>query len=181
MKPFNPDELAAVTIFLGANDCALPESPQHVPIDEFKQNIIVMVNKLESHKIPKNKVVLITPPIYFQSRFAEYRRSQGDEVPPLRANEQPKLYAHALNEVGKELGVSVVDTYSAFEADGRGEALFNDGLHFSPIGAELMYNLVVNEIESRVLSTRGQVELVMNYPPWAEINSDTFEQSLKNK
>ncbi|XP_006515241.1 isoamyl acetate-hydrolyzing esterase 1 homolog isoform X4 [Mus musculus] len=54
----------AVTIFFGANDSSLKdENPkQHVPLDEYSANLRDMVQYLRSVDVPRERVILITPP-----------------------------------------------------------------------------------------------------------------------
>lgn len=172
-------DVSCFTIFLGANDCALQEclSGQHVPINEYKQNLEDMIEHLEANGLSKDKVVLITPPIYFHDVFVACRSAQG-LPPPLRDDAQPIIYAAACIATASKLGVGVVDANSAFAKDSRQQELFCDGLHFSPAGAELLYSLVLPEIEARVKKYRNEKELTMNYPYWADINRDNPSESL---
>ena len=34
------DNIAFITVFFGANDAVAPGEPQHVPLDEYKSNLI---------------------------------------------------------------------------------------------------------------------------------------------
>lgn len=129
--------ISCVTIFLGANDCSLPESDQHVPVAEFQQNLETMIRILERRGIDRRKVVLITPPTYFHSHYEVASTKDGDPM-PLRSGDTQSIYAKAMIELGQNLSVSVVDAFSAFDAGGRGADLFYDGLHFSPAGSDLL-------------------------------------------
>lgn len=40
------DNVLFYTIFLGANDAALPGEPQHVPLDEFEANVETIVKQV---------------------------------------------------------------------------------------------------------------------------------------
>ena len=43
----NADSIAGVVIFLGANDSTLPESNQHVDVENYKNNLVAMVEYLQ--------------------------------------------------------------------------------------------------------------------------------------
>ncbi|KAJ6637492.1 Isoamyl acetate-hydrolyzing esterase 1 like, partial [Pseudolycoriella hygida] len=150
LDSINTKDISCVTIFLGANDCSLPKSDQHVPVVEYQENLEAMVELRDG------------------------------EPEPLRSEEQQKIYAKAMMELGQRLCLSVVDTYSAFEADGRGHTLFVDGLHFSGRGSDLLYQLVVKEIEKRVLAFRGEDEKsqTVNYARWRDVDPQDLERTI---
>lgn len=180
LNSISAKDISCMTIFLGANDCSLPTSEQqHVPVDEYQQNLEAMINILECRGIERQKIVFITPPIYFHSHFVAASADDGDPI-PLRSDDRPGIYARAMVEMGEKLNVSVVDAYSAFAADGRGEELFYDGLHFSPAGSELLFDLVVKEIEPRVLAFRGESSEseTINYARWRDADVGNLEESL---
>ncbi|KAG8538945.1 hypothetical protein GDO81_003288 [Engystomops pustulosus] len=58
------ENMAAVTIFFGANDSSLKDlnPQQHVPLEEYADNLRSMVQYLKSVNIQQEKIVLITPP-----------------------------------------------------------------------------------------------------------------------
>lgn len=179
LDAINTNDVSCVTIFLGANDCCLSTSDQYVPVDEFQQNLENMIDILEGRGIDRQKIVFITPPIYFHSIFEAASINDGDGI-PLRSEERQKIYAEAMLELGQKLCVSVVDAYSAFAADGRGDELFCDGLHFSPAGSDLLYSLVVKPIEARVLAFRGETLATetMNYARWMDVDPKNLEVSI---
>ena len=48
LSEFDAKNIAMVTIFLGANDSNLPANKQqHVPVNEFKQNLVEIVEKIQ--------------------------------------------------------------------------------------------------------------------------------------
>nr|XP_023695091.1 isoamyl acetate-hydrolyzing esterase 1 homolog [Paramormyrops kingsleyae] len=60
----NNNNVAAVTVFFGANDCSLQDKnpQQHVPMQEYVENLKDIVKHLSSVEISADKVILITPP-----------------------------------------------------------------------------------------------------------------------
>ncbi|GMF64601.1 unnamed protein product [Phytophthora lilii] len=67
---------AFVTIWLGANDAALPNgsSPaQHVPVESYKQNLTTIVQSVKT-MAPDTSILLITPP--YVDDFVQDKRSQ---------------------------------------------------------------------------------------------------------
>ncbi len=138
-----------------------------------------MIDILERRGIDRRKIVLITPPIYFHSHYLVASINDGDPT-PLRCGDSQIIYANAMVELGQKLNVSVVDAHSAFAADGRGPELFYDGLHFSPAGADLLYKIVLKDIEARVLAFRGEslANETINYARWRDVDTNNLEESL---
>lgn len=96
------------TIFFGANDAVLPDSPthQHVPLQEYKQNLrsLITHETIEAHQ---PRIILITPGPVDEYQFFVRQRTA----------EHTKLYADACREIGKELGVPVLDLWSVLMAE----------------------------------------------------------------
>lgn len=123
------ETIAAVTIFLGANDAA-----NHVvPVTEFKSNLKEMVSRLNILGIQTDRLIFITPPPVYNH--------------PERI---PEDYVSPVKEVATEVGATFIDIYHRFAKDSRQEKLFSDGLHFSLDGAKLFYSLIKDVVEEKV-------------------------------
>lgn len=83
----------------------MPGGPtgQHVPLDQYKRNVQAILRHplVSSHKA---RLILITPP-----PFDEHQWGDG-----IRTAEHTKKYADACHQVGRELGVVVLDLWSVF-------------------------------------------------------------------
>jgi len=183
-EPSEASRIELMTVFFGANDAVLPELPQYIPLAEYRSHL----KKIFKHDVlkPHNpKFILITPP-----PICEYATQAADAekgknfVQRLAA--RTKMYADAAVEVGKELGVPTVNLWKACidyaggwkegepipgsKPNGRNEkltGLFRDGLHFSPIGYELMYNEVLKTICTSYPELDPQ-HLEFVFPCWEE-------------
>ena len=101
-------------IFFGANDASLPKAQgnQHVPIPRYKGNLTKIINHpaVVAHK---PRIVLVAPP-----PVNEYLIWIGDKAKgydkPSRTAIGTKSYADAACELGKELGIPVLNLWSAF-------------------------------------------------------------------
>jgi lysophospholipase L1-like esterase len=134
-----------LTIWFGANDACIPPSPQHVPLDRFKENLRKMIQMVKSpqsdYYSPWTKVILLTPPpVNTHTRAADL----ASRNPPLaldRLFETTKAYAEAVQEVGIEQGVTVVDVWESLWNATADEASLNqylpDGLHLNGAGYEV--------------------------------------------
>ncbi|KAI2493198.1 hypothetical protein MHU86_21347 [Fragilaria crotonensis] len=58
------------TVFLGANDAALPGEPQHVPLEEYRHNLGKIVRCIKNQGFP---VILLTPPPVDEDRWMAER------------------------------------------------------------------------------------------------------------
>ncbi|KAL2936040.1 hypothetical protein RDABS01_019158 [Bienertia sinuspersici] len=110
----------AVTIFFGANDAALPgrnSERQHVPTEEYKENlrkIVMHLKKCSSTML----VVLITPPPVDEEGRMEYAQSVYGEKAmklPERTNETAGEYANQCISLAKELGIPSINLWSKMQ------------------------------------------------------------------
>lgn len=174
----------AVTIFFGANDAALSgrtSERQHVPIEEYKENLRKMVHHIKecSNKV---LVVLITPPpIDEDGRFKYARSLYGDKAMklPERTNEVTGLYAKQCIELAEELGLPSINLWSKMqETDGWQKKFLNDGLHLTPEG-----NAVVHQEVSRIFTESGlwPPEMPLDFPHHSKIDPETPEKAFQIK
>lgn len=76
-----------IAIWLGANDGALPDSPAHVPIDEYEVNLREYVDKIRDEKgWNETRVLLVTPPPI------DSRRIHGDDIAACAEAQENKAY-----------------------------------------------------------------------------------------
>ncbi|XP_010546010.1 PREDICTED: GDSL esterase/lipase At5g62930 [Tarenaya hassleriana] len=143
---------AATTIFFGANDAALKgrtSDRQHVPVEEYKDNLRKIVQHLKKCS-PTMLVVLITPPPIDEAGRKSYAESVYGEKAmnePERTNEMAGIYAQQCVELAKELGVRSVNLWSKMqESEGWHKKYLSDGLHLTADG-----NAVVHQEVSKVL------------------------------
>lgn len=132
-----------LTIWLGANDAALPPSGQHVPLDRFGTNLAKLVQLVTSPFSPyyasHTRLLLITPPP-LNSHQWRVALQQGDAERQLdRTFATTAKYAERVREVGKDVGVPVVDVWTrVWDAAGHVEEQLSqysyDGLHLNERG-----------------------------------------------
>lgn len=135
------------TIFFGANDAASDEyvegiPVQRVPLAQYKENLINIATDpcVQAHK---PSLVIITPPPVDEYPMAISDKSRGfKEVK--RTAERTKSYADAAKEVGKELGIPVLDAWTAFMKKAgwkEGDPLVgSQSVPRSPVFEMLMYD-----------------------------------------
>ncbi|KAF5730857.1 GDSL-motif lipase/hydrolase family protein [Tripterygium wilfordii] len=173
----------ATTIFFGANDAALlgrNSERQHVPIEEYKDNLLKMVEHLKKCA-PAMLIVLVTPPpVDEDGRKDHARSSYGDKAAklPERTNEATAVYASNCVELAQELGLPSINLWSKMqETEGWGKKYLSDGLHLTPEG-----NAVVHQEVVRVLSEAGISAEVMpfDFPHHSEIDAKNPEKAFQH-
>ncbi|KKY15154.1 putative histidine phosphatase superfamily clade-2 [Phaeomoniella chlamydospora] len=150
-------DVRLITIFFGANDATYSGHSQHVPLDEYQENLKKIVNH-PMITIHKPQILLLTPPPVNEHQF----------MFPDRTAERTKTYADALKKTAQELNLPVVDIWSAFlrkagwqdgdpllgrkdvEESDKLKQLLLDGLHFTPAGYKVMYKEVTRTIRGRL-------------------------------
>ncbi|KAI1308232.1 Isoamyl acetate-hydrolyzing esterase 1 -like protein [Halotydeus destructor] len=172
------DDVSVVVIFLGANDAA-PDGclfGQHVPISEYKTNLAAIVQFFAERGVTKDKIILMTPPKFYE-RFNDFLKTL---LPPFldaslvlpRSDQLTAQYARACVEVGLDISVDTLDLHDIFTRDSRGDALSNDGIHFSAEGSELVFENLWPLVEPKILKYVGSKKLTMNFPEFYNIKRD---------
>ncbi|RAL47589.1 hypothetical protein DM860_011327 [Cuscuta australis] len=153
LEEFSRNHPAVTIIFFGANDAALSgrtSERQHVPLEEYKENLRKIVQHLKQCS-PSMVVVIITPPPIDEVGRKEYARSiYGDKAMelPERTNEVTGEYAKKCLELAMELDLPSINLWSKMqETEGWQKRFLSDGLHLSPDGNAVVHGEVV-----RVLS-----------------------------
>ncbi|GMY14854.1 GDSL esterase/lipase At5g62930-like [Fagus crenata] len=173
---------AAATIFFGANDAALlgrTSERQHVPVEEYKENLSKTVHHLKECS-PTMLVVLITPPPVDEAGRKEYAQSVYGEKAmelPERTNEVTGLYAKQCLELAKEIGVLSVDLWSKMqETEGWQRKFLSDGLHLTPEGNALVHQEVTRVFNEAWLSA---AEMPYDFPHHSEIDGKNPEKAFQ--
>ncbi|KAL5544192.1 hypothetical protein UlMin_007976 [Ulmus minor] len=175
---------AAVTIFFGANDAAIlgrTSERQHVPTEEYKENIRKMVLHLKECS-PTVVIVLITPPPVDEEGRDEYARSlYGDKARKLseRTNEATGLYAKQCIDLANELGLPYINLWSKMqETVGWQKKFLSDGLHLTPDGNAVVHQEVVRVFKEAWLSAE---EMLFDFPHHSKIDGKNPEKAFRDQ
>ncbi|WRT65393.1 uncharacterized protein IL334_002336 [Kwoniella shivajii] len=177
-----------ITIWLGANDAVLPSSPQNVPLDRYKANLVQLINLVKDpssqYYSPETKVIMINAPPIIPDAWVEARiekwKSFGSEGPKPDQNRDRKVtkeYANACIVVGENEGVDVVDIWTAIvdaaggESDRQLAPYFYDGLHLTSEGYEVLFKALTALITSK-FPELDPATMAMRMPHWAEVDLD---------
>ncbi|KAL7615944.1 hypothetical protein Lser_V15G01033 [Lactuca serriola] len=174
----------ATTVFFGANDAALSgrtSERQHVPLEEYKENLRKIVHHLKECS-PTMLIVLITPPPVDEEGRLEYAKSLYGEKAmkiPERTNEVTRTYANGCVEVAKELGVASVNIWSKMqETQGWQKKFLSDGLHLTGDGNRVVYEEVIKVLNGAWLSAS---EMPLDFPHHSQIDPHNPEKAFQQR
>ncbi|XP_048329107.2 GDSL esterase/lipase At5g62930 [Ziziphus jujuba] len=175
---------AVTTIFFGANDAAIlgrTSERQHVPAEEYKENLRKMVLHLKerSHTM---LVVLISPPPVDEEGRNEYARSlygENTRELPERTNEAAGVHAKKCIELAKEMSVPFVDLWSKMqETEGWQKKFLSDGLHLTPEGNAVVHQELVKVLNDSWFSAE---EMPSDFPHHSVIDGKNPEKAFQQQ
>lgn len=165
--------IAAVTVFFGANDCSLEDKnpQQHVPLQEYSQNLKDISQFLTSAGVSPDRVIFITPPPLHEEAWEKECILKG--CPLNRLNSVAGQYAQACVQAAGQCGADVLDLWSLMQKDGQDYTVYlSDGLHLSEKGNQFLSEHLWTLLESRV------AHLPFILPYWGDVDTKNPETSL---
>ncbi|KAG8445621.1 hypothetical protein GDO86_010413 [Hymenochirus boettgeri] len=175
-KTNQSDCIVAITIFFGANDSSiLEENPQqHVPLEEYMENLRSMILYLKSVQIASDKVILITPPPLHEPSWEKQCCLKGSKLN--RSNVAAGLYAKACVQVGYQFGIDVVDLWSEMQSSGQDFKVYlSDGLHLSAEGNSFLESRLWTILERKLSG------LPFKLPYWNVVDNANPEATLSKE
>ncbi|XP_060918909.1 isoamyl acetate-hydrolyzing esterase 1 homolog [Labrus mixtus] len=169
----NINNIAAVTVFFGANDSALEDKTpqQHVPLQEYSENLKEISGLLASAGVSADRVIFITPPPLHESAWEKECTSKG--YPLNRHNSVTGQYAQACVQAAGQCGADVLDLWTLMQKDGQDYSVYlSDGLHLSEKGNQFVTQHLWELLESRVS------DLPFILPYWGDVDAKSPESSL---
>ncbi|WOK92928.1 GDSL esterase/lipase [Canna indica] len=173
---------AVVTVFFGANDAALlgrTSERQHVPIEEYKENLRKIVGHLKECSAA-TIVVLITPPPVDEDGRKRYAQSiYGEKAMklPERTNENTGAYAGQCIELAKELHIPCVDLWSKMQkTTGWQQEFLSDGLHLTPKGNAFVHKEVLQVLNESNLRAE---DMQYDFPHHSKIDGTHPEKAFE--
>lgn len=176
------DPPAVTTVFFGANDAALPgraSERQHVPVDEYKENLRKIVQHLKECSSTMLIVLITPPPVDEEGRFEYARSLYGAKAmtSPERTNEVAGIYAGRCVELAKELNVPSIDLWSQMQqTEGWQKRFLSDGLHLTVEGNTFVYQEVVRVLQQ---AWHSASEMPYDFPHHSAIDSENLEKSFQ--
>ncbi|KAF5742329.1 GDSL esterase/lipase [Tripterygium wilfordii] len=145
----------AITVFFGANDASVPDGYsafQHVPLDEYKQNLHSIVSFFKK-QWPGTLVILITPPPIDEEARLCNPYIENPLTLPERTNDAAGSYAKACVEVAGECRCPVIDLWTKMQqfTDWK-KAYLSDGLHLTKSGNKVVFEEVLAKLKEEGIS-----------------------------
>ncbi|XP_078502912.1 isoamyl acetate-hydrolyzing esterase 1 homolog isoform X2 [Lissotriton helveticus] len=172
-KNSDTENTVAVAIFIGANDSSIKEEnpQQHIPLEEYVDNLKTMINYLRTVNITQDKIILITPPPLEESAWEKWCLEKG--YPLNRCNTTVGEYAKACVQVANSCGVDVLDLWTLMQKENPDFSCYlSDGLHLSAMGNEFVATNLWPLLEKKVSS------LPIILPLWDTVSNDHPEECL---
>eukprot|EP00002_Diphylleia_rotans_P002852 TRINITY_DN11857_c0_g1_i1.p1 TRINITY_DN11857_c0_g1~~TRINITY_DN11857_c0_g1_i1.p1 ORF type:complete len:256 (-),score=58.88 TRINITY_DN11857_c0_g1_i1:16-783(-) len=178
---------SVVTIFLGANDSVLSGERQHVPLDEYKQNLLDLIESIQNpagapSQSDLRTIIVITPP---PIDAPVWGRHAGRFTPETldRCNENTKKYANAAIEAANESngrhGVAVhsINLYvQMMESKEPWADYLVDGLHLTKSGNKFLFDAILHVLSS--IPDYDPAKMAWDYPHHAAVDAKAPENSF---
>ncbi|KAK4522212.1 hypothetical protein GAYE_FCTG49G0091 [Galdieria yellowstonensis] len=170
--------LKLVVIFLGANDCTVPESPQHVGVEEYASNLFKMIKVVRNlqSKFTKAELLLITPPPLVEEAWREDCRQKNKPV--FRKASRVEEYVNACKRVAAEAHVPCLDLWTSIQQQSQWQMFFTDGLHFAEKGNDYVFQQLKATISDNFPSLDAE-RMTPVFPHWTEIDPVHFTSALE--
>lgn len=141
------DNNLATLVCLGTNDSNNEGELQHVPLQDYKANMIAICDYLESRGVKRDRIVLIPPPPCFDEDWRLHlveKFGKPLSVSP-KTQARAKVYHDACLELARERGCMRVE--GVWEALACQADMFCDGIHLSAKGSQALAELVIRTLD----------------------------------
>ncbi|KAF7247622.1 hypothetical protein EYD10_06433 [Varanus komodoensis] len=144
---------------------------QHVPLEEYADNLKSMIQYLKSVDIAEDKVILVTPSPLHEDTWEKECISKGEKLN--RLNSITGEYAKACVQVARDCGTDVIDLWTLMQKNSQGFCCYlSDGLHLSEEGNNFLANQLWPLLEQRTST------LPVLLPYWRDVDHLHPEVSL---
>ncbi|XP_009796363.1 GDSL esterase/lipase WDL1-like [Nicotiana tabacum] len=129
-----------VILYFGGNDSCHPDFPNssHVPLEEYIENMRKIILHIKSLSEKTRLIMLSAPPVNEEQLIQHYGDNRG------RDNETCHIYSEAGVKLGQELGVKVIDFWSALqERPDWLTTVFWDGMHLAKEGSDILVKKIL--------------------------------------
>lgn len=89
-----------VILTIGSNDASIKTWPQHVPLDEYKINIINIIEILQKHGV--KKILLVTPPPMLTNEWNDFSSNKWNIPKDIKSVELTQAYAQVIINISQE-------------------------------------------------------------------------------
>jgi lysophospholipase L1-like esterase len=145
------------TVWLGANDAALPGEPQHVPLETYGDNLGKIISRIRARCQGEGQasggsfpIILLTPPPVHEESWVTTSLAWREIERCDRDNQVTRQYGDKVKQVATEHDCHVVDTWELLSGstDDRSKYL-SDGLHLNESGNRLVYQGIMELLQDK--------------------------------
>lgn len=176
-------------VFFGTNDARLrglsSENNEHIPLENYLENMVLVIKEFNDRNIP---VIVITPGLHDQNLW-NIQYPQDLVTGDYRTNENNKLYQDKLTEKINNSGYKnayILPLYnimidwiekngSEMAKNGDYSEILSDGIHFTGLGYEILYDAIMNIINTKIKSF-SPIFMHMQFPHRITLRDHTFDQ-----
>lgn len=125
-----------VILFFGACDSVMSDQFQHVPIDEYRENIRSLATQIAASGA---WLMLVTPPPLDERKTRSRQLAHTEK------------YALACYEIALEMNLPVIDLFHLIQQQQNWEKkCLMDGIHLSAQGMDVFYEAIVQELNNEL-------------------------------
>ncbi|PFX28179.1 Isoamyl acetate-hydrolyzing esterase 1-like [Stylophora pistillata] len=155
--------IVAAIVLLGSNDAVCNETdPRGLTVEQYTTNLTDILMQFMNDGIEASQLVLLTPPAVVDNKYKKFCAEL--DVPVSLCDGQVKCFAEKCVDVGKKLGVEVVDLYKLFHGQPNWESFLSDGLHFSKEGNQFVAQQVIPVLDTKL----GKLPMI--FPDWKDVD-----------
>lgn len=166
------DKVEVFNIFFGHNDSWVKDFALHVPVDEYEKNMLSIIKYLNDNGIENRKIILITP-TWFHKEETNKHLSKTRDMTGITMDkhlDEAKQYSEAILKIAMEKKIDVIDFFDVSLNYPKLEDMFCDGIHFSKVGAKLLYDLLMPVMEKKLESRyKKPIGDLWHLPPFDQI------------
>ncbi|XP_070547256.1 isoamyl acetate-hydrolyzing esterase 1 homolog [Ptychodera flava] len=153
----NQVDIAAIVIFLGANDSTSPGEDLYVPIELYKENLQAMVNYLKTVNVTPDKIIFVSPPPVNETALSTCCRGKW------KTDEQAAEYTQVCCDVAKDNGAECLNLYRAIhDEENWTQYMHSDGVHLSTAGGQFLESQLWPMVEKKA------EEFNTKFPSWED-------------
>ena len=143
---------------IGANDSWFPTNNKFnpsVPVDEYRENLIEIIEFLLNSGLTKDRLLLITPPTIISEDWNKFCRQNFKDSIVEKTPEHTKKYVDTMLDVAEQMNIKCFDAFELTSKVEHYSKAFFDGLHLSKYGGDLFYELIKDDVERCVRMFRN--------------------------
>ena len=163
---------------IGANDSWCPiekiKFNPSVPVDEYRENLIEIIEFLLNSGLTKDKLLLITPPTIISEDWNNFCGQNFKDSIVEKTPEHTKKYVDTMLDVAGQLNIKCFDSFELTSKVEHYSKAFIDGLHLSKYGGDLFYELIKDDVEQCVQKFRNTD--LQNMPTYIDIDYNNLDK-----